>query len=155
MGSNPASGSPLGHGGLCLFDPIPTTRSPKRSCRGIGPYFHFHSHFRFCFHFRRYVYSANRIRLSIRDRAGAARSSRARYFMPPLPICALYLRMLKYIGCSLSLKIGCGDTSACPDNYYRALAYCPILFLFTVRLALLSVTSEVCRVLQFRDSILL
>lgn len=75
--------------------------------------------------------------------------------MPPLPICALYLRMLKYIGCFLSLKIGCGDTSACPDNYYRALAYCPILFLFTVRLALLSVTSEVCRVLQFRDSILL
>lgn len=72
-----------------------------------------------------------------------------------LPICALYLRMLKRIGRSLSLKIGCGDTLACPDNYYRALAYCPILFLFTVRLALLSATPEVCRVPQFRDSILL
>ena len=32
------------------------------------------------------------------------------------PICALYLRMLKHIGCSLSLKIRCGDTLARPDN---------------------------------------
>lgn len=69
-----------------------------------------------------------------------------------LPIRALHLRMLKHIGCSLSS--GCGDTSAYSGNYYRAFAYCPIPFLPTVRLALPSATSEVCRVPQFRDSIL-
>lgn len=69
-----ASCSPLGHEG----DPIPSSRSPERSWN--WPYFHFHSHFRFCFYFQRYVYSANRIRLSIHDRASATRSSGARYF---------------------------------------------------------------------------
>lgn len=83
--------------------------------------------------------------MSICDGASAICSSGARYSTLFTPLAkflrALHLRMLKHIGCSLFSFIGCGDTLAYPGNYYRAFAYCPIPFLPTVRLALLSATS--------------